>query len=552
MRFPSPPRFSMPGPLRRLGGRAPRRGGNGLPPSIYDFLQERVFGWSTPAPDWRGNVPAPWRVRDKEAAARWLRTVAADPGIWVDYWYGEPGEPDPGVERLSVGIRDARTAPERRQRLGRLLEVMKAGPYAGQIHPTGPDLGSSILILSDDLPRRTGNVSGSRACSGRRSACVQRLPMAPDPYRRGMPPLHRERFACWDGDRRAWVEGDGQVLSGQDFGKRKDAEAWWRASAATGAAGGLPGRPPMASTVRRIPLPTRWRDIGGGRLSFRPSWGKFVLEHWTHGGPVMWMATADILEPPYPPGGSVVQVEANDGNTAMLLLLERLGPAFRIDPSYDPHPPTVTPELLQQFGLPPNLGMKRPPALRLIPGGRKAAAHGQVIRGPDELAVAVHPQGAEALAIFGRLDGSEFVVHPGHPSRTYKSPAGLQRAIARYFAQVSQGRRSSGSGYYTASPSFYGLTPKQFVLQFKDAEGVVHFPRGFGPLHGLDLEALDDGRTVAVQINGRSGEFITRGYRLRGERMEALGRWQRASPPWPASWADARLRRHLAHAGGMA
>lgn len=95
------------------------------PRSMYDRLQDAPFKWSTPAQNFNGTYPMPWRVADADAAKKMVMRIAKRAGLdvrdlYVDHWSGYQGH-----QTLWIGLRNNRYKDEHRFRLRELHKELK-------------------------------------------------------------------------------------------------------------------------------------------------------------------------------------------------------------------------------------------------------------------------------------------------------------------------------------------------------------------------------------------------------------------------------------------
>lgn len=109
-----------------------------------------VFGWSTPAANWDGSIPAPWRVAHKAALEARLAAAGYPHAVaYVDY------ETVGGKQALYIGLRDNRDLSKHAanlERLGDVLEGMKLGKVK-RVKRTGR-LAYLLLIDAGAKPKK--------------------------------------------------------------------------------------------------------------------------------------------------------------------------------------------------------------------------------------------------------------------------------------------------------------------------------------------------------------------------------------------------------------
>ena len=102
-----------------------------MPALFWKNLPERTrpFTWSTPAKNWDGTTPEPWRVAHREEALTWLKHLFPDiRDIYVDYeangWHGRL--------QIWVGLRDNRDPQDHSARLQGMLNQL--GVMGAPVH----------------------------------------------------------------------------------------------------------------------------------------------------------------------------------------------------------------------------------------------------------------------------------------------------------------------------------------------------------------------------------------------------------------------------------
>lgn len=106
----------------------------------------KVFRWSTPAPNWDGSIPKPWRVAD----ASTLREILAKHGYPNAIAYVE----HEGAHNLFVGLRDNRNAAQHdkgMRALAALLRRLKIGNVTMATAPAGWRQSYAGILLLDPM-----------------------------------------------------------------------------------------------------------------------------------------------------------------------------------------------------------------------------------------------------------------------------------------------------------------------------------------------------------------------------------------------------------------
>jgi len=114
--------------------------------SKYDALpaSHSPFGWATPARDYKGHTPQPWRVPHKERATAWLASKFKHADLYVDYQSGR----HEGREQIWVGLRDNRDKASHRAKLKAMHDKLKGEGFPVRMAPDG-----GHFFIVDDLKR---------------------------------------------------------------------------------------------------------------------------------------------------------------------------------------------------------------------------------------------------------------------------------------------------------------------------------------------------------------------------------------------------------------
>lgn len=119
------------------------------PRSAYDKVPEaqRPFGWSTPAPATKGEMPKPWRVAHADRATALLKKMFPQhKDIYVDYGDGAFR----GKLQLWVGLRDNRDAEAHSARMEEVADGLQKANYKIRFQKQGNRV---VLHLLDDLEK---------------------------------------------------------------------------------------------------------------------------------------------------------------------------------------------------------------------------------------------------------------------------------------------------------------------------------------------------------------------------------------------------------------
>lgn len=100
-----------------------------MPATFWDRVNPPPFTWSTPAPNWDGSKPEPWRVAHREDALKWLKRLFPDiSDIYVDY----EANLQRGRLQIWVGLRDNRDPQDHTARLQGMLNHL--GVMGAPVH----------------------------------------------------------------------------------------------------------------------------------------------------------------------------------------------------------------------------------------------------------------------------------------------------------------------------------------------------------------------------------------------------------------------------------
>jgi len=119
------------------------------PRSVYDKVPEalRPFGWATPAPVVKGEMPMPWRVAHADRAKDFLKKHFPEfHDSYVDY--GDSAFR--GRLTLWVGLRDNRDREAHAARMQELAGNLEKAGFKTLFKTQG---GRPVLYLVDDLPK---------------------------------------------------------------------------------------------------------------------------------------------------------------------------------------------------------------------------------------------------------------------------------------------------------------------------------------------------------------------------------------------------------------